>query len=190
MMMKSLKNRLKRRYRGLKEFFLDWYHGTDKMSRWYDRYWKEKDILLTPKMQMIIEDVDKATGWEYKTVTDRRTGMTTALSLGAYFESKVRGKEVLVLVANELQQTSYERHFEFFDRIMDKTMKCKRKNGGVRIETIARASTNVLRGTYFETAFIDRHKGSSKWYDAMQNLREIASSRDNVRVIEWNLIAE
>lgn len=187
-MMKNLKERLKRRYGGLKEYFLDWYHGTDKMSRWLDRYGKELEVLRTPKMELIVHDVDHVTGWDYKNVRGRRTGVTTALSLGAYFEAKVRGKQVLVLVGTESEKANFERHLNLFNKKLDGVLKRYKAEGAIRIETVSRMKEQ--RGIRFDTAMIDRHRGNSQWFEVMDFLRDISAGRPDARVIEWNLISE
>ncbi|MBA4293907.1 hypothetical protein C0431_13170 [bacterium] len=180
----KLKKRIKAKYKGLKEYFLDRVKGYDTAPKFFDRYGKKLGLEPREMLSMGVTLLTrKSEKWIEKRVFDRRQGTTTTVVAMAFYEVAIRRKQVGVIVYNDTAR----RYMQF---VLNKLPGLDRDgvplSKRLQIFTISDMEREYLRGHQFDLILFDRSQKDKKWFDALKKVKDALESERVGRVIEFN----
>lgn len=181
----SVKEFLKRKYKGLKDYFLDRMKGYDTAPRFYKKYGAKLGLDPQELLMRALEDIEekKEHLWHTHRIFDRRQGATMAIAFIGYYLAAIRKKDVLIIVKDENARkfmTKSVLKFPIFDK------EGKTFSNRLRLMTVSDVNAMKLRGSKTDVCLIDRVGKEKVWFEAMDKIKEDMLSSRVKRVIEFN----
>lgn len=181
----SVKEFLKRKYKGLKDYFLDRMKGYDTAPRFFKRYGANLGLDPQELLMRALEDIEekKEHLWHTHRIFDRRQGATMAIAFIGYYLAAIRKKEVLIVVNDEIARKFMKKSvlkFPIFDKEGDTF------SNRLRLMTVSEVNGLKLRGSNTDVCLIDRAGKEKGWFEALDHIKADMLSSRVKRVIEFN----
>lgn len=183
--MKRAKEWLKRKYKGLKDYFLDRLKGYDTAPRFYKRYGARLGLDPHELLMRALEylEAKKEEVWYTHRIFDRRQGASTTIGFMSYYVAAVRGKSVLLVVRDDITRRAMSREVLKYPGL-DKLGKTYTHR--LKIMTTYEVKRGKARGMRFDLCLIDRVSKDKTWHEALEVLRKEMFSGSIKRVIEFD----